>query len=351
MDYKLPENRTWPQDGLEKIACCPICRGAERKLLYDGLTDKTFFCAPGRWSLYQCCSCGTAYLDPRPTQATLAMAYSTYYTHEERDNASKGLVAYLKLRLRNGYLNSRYNSDLTPSFKAGRWVTPLFIHKRMQIDDNVRHLPTTPGILVDIGCGNGQYLHIAKKLGWETWGVELDPKAAETARNSGAKIIMGGFPDTGLPSQHFDVVTLSHVIEHVHNPIAALQEVFRVLKPGGQVWISTPNLDSLGHARFGSNWRGLEPPRHLVLFTLGSLRKALIGARFRDVVHKPCLPQALWFYQCSLRIAHGEDPNVATVTTMPLALQAVARFADLRAIITQSGCETIVLTAKKPESA
>lgn len=61
-------------------------------------------------------------------------------------------------------------------------------------------------------------------------GVDLDPKAVETAQKTGATTLQGGFPDTGLPSAHLDIVTLSHVIEHVHGPLAALREAFRVLK-------------------------------------------------------------------------------------------------------------------------
>ena len=202
MDHKRLENQPWPPEGLEQVERCPICGEADRTLLHDGLTDKIFFCAPGRWSLYQCPTCGVAYLDPRPIPATIAMAYSDYYTHEEGDDAPKGGFARFKRHLRNDYLNARYNTDLQPAWKVGRWITPLLSQKRKQIDESVRHLPATgkPGVLVDIGCGNGQFLGAAMQLGWEAWGVDLDPKAVETAQKTGATVIQGGFPDTGLPS-------------------------------------------------------------------------------------------------------------------------------------------------------
>ncbi|MHB1644059.1 MAG: class I SAM-dependent methyltransferase, partial [Acidithiobacillus sp.] len=62
MDHKRLENQPWPPEGLEQVERCPICGEADRTLLHDGLTDKIFFCAPGRWSLYQCPTCGVAYL-------------------------------------------------------------------------------------------------------------------------------------------------------------------------------------------------------------------------------------------------------------------------------------------------
>ena len=342
----------WPEEGLERVESCPICGEVARDLLYEGLTDRIFFCAPGRWSLYRCMACGSAFLDPRPTSATIAMAYDIYFTHDDGAEGVKSLFGLLKRRLRNGYINGLYNKNIQPTSKIGYLITSLLPSKRRQIDESVRHLPTTrpPGTLVDIGCGNGQFLRIAMQLGWQAWGVDIDPKAVATARRTGAKVIQGGFPGTGLPSQHFDIVTLSHVIEHVHDPIAAFREIFRILKPDGQIWLATPNIQSFGHERFGADWRGLEPPRHLVLFTRNSLETALISTGFVEIEYKPCPPLASWFYQSSLRIANGLEQAIGGVTTLPLTLKLEAKVADFRVALNPSRCENIVVTAKKSKS-
>ena len=339
----------WPADGLERVEECPVCGSAMRTLLYKSLTDKVFFCAPGRWTLYRCTDCNSAFLDPRPTTATIALAYSSYFTHElASDDAPQSRMGRIKRGIRNGYLNARYQVQLQPAILAGRWITPLLPAKRRAIDEFVRHLPQKKGGKVaDIGCGNGQFLRIARDLGWQAWGVDLDPKAVETAKKTGATVLQGGFPDTGLPSEHFDVVTLSHVIEHVHDPIAALKEAFRILKPGGQIWVATPNLESFGHARFGRDYIQIDSPRHLVLFTLASLSSLLADTGFTNVLSKSCNPNATWSYSCSYRISSGQDPTTSNVKTLPFTLRLAARFAEFRSIMSSKGDENFILVAAK----
>jgi len=129
------------------------------------------------------------------------------------------------------------------------------------------------GKLLDLGCGNGRFLALMRDAGWEVRGIEPDPAAAKVAQEQfGIPVIVGTLEDAELPGESFDAITLSHVIEHVHDPIALLSECRRVLKPEGRAVIVTPNIRSLGHQKFGSSWRGLEPPRHLLIFSLTALR-------------------------------------------------------------------------------
>src|SRR5208283_4697550 len=113
------------------------------------------------------------------------------------------------------------------------------------------------------GCGDGRFLALMRDAGWDVYGIEPDPVAAKVAqRELGTSVTVGALEDAGFPDEAFDAVTLSHVIEHVHDPVALLAECRRVLKPDGSVVIVTPNIRSLGHQKFQSLWRGLEPPRH-----------------------------------------------------------------------------------------
>jgi hypothetical protein len=69
--------------------------------------------------------------------------------------------------------------------------------------------------------------------------------------------------DCDVESSQFNHITMSHVLEHLHWPLAALRRCFHLLNRGGRIWISLPNLQASGLTRYGENWRGLEAPRHL----------------------------------------------------------------------------------------
>ena len=111
----------WPEDDLEHVKNCPVCKGASRELLYADLTDRVFDCAPGKWSLYLCSNCGVAYLDPRPKADSIFRAYERYYTHTvQNENLSLSFLKKVKRSVKNGYLNSRYGYNLSPSFRLGK---------------------------------------------------------------------------------------------------------------------------------------------------------------------------------------------------------------------------------------
>jgi SAM-dependent methyltransferase len=147
--------------------------------------------------------------------------------------------------------------------------------------------------VLDVGCGDGAFLLNARSCGWEAIGVDPDPKAVANASSKGLTVYESGIEYFDGKKEIFDAITLSHVIEHVHDPIAVLEFCFTLLKPGGQLWIETPNIDSLGHRHFRSNWRGLEVPRHLVLFNRNSLQHAvqLVGFSVpREISYRNAVP-------------------------------------------------------------
>jgi ubiquinone/menaquinone biosynthesis C-methylase UbiE len=127
------------------------------------------------------------------------------------------------------------------------------------------------GKLLEVGCGRGDMLKLMQEMGWHVEGVDFDHKAVQNAQKKGLRVSCGALEAQAYPDNQFDAITMSHLIEHVHDPVQLLNECYRILRPGGRVVIVTPNSDSWGHRKFASSWRGLEPPRHLHIFNHQSL--------------------------------------------------------------------------------
>ena len=281
----------WPTAELESGLSCPACTNPERKILLRGLIDNVFFVAPGEWTLYRCTQCSSAYLDPRPTFESIGRAYTNYYTHDAVAPSTAvpfeklGILRRLRRKLSNGYLNHRYGTKRQPSSKAGAILAKIFPGLRRGLDFEFRFLPkpNKGDHLLDIGCGNGRLIVGLLEAGWQISGVELDPIAAKVARSIGIDVTQGTIESLKEESDKYDAITLSHVIEHVHDPRKLLQDVYRLLKPNGVVYIETPNIDSHWAKLFRENWRGLESPRHLILFTPRSLIDLLLTTGFSNI--------------------------------------------------------------------
>jgi 2-polyprenyl-3-methyl-5-hydroxy-6-metoxy-1,4-benzoquinol methylase len=229
-------------------------------------------------------------LNPRPSLSTISLAYSRYYTHAKSggvDYATASWWRRFRIAQRNGYLNANYGYALKPAV----W-NPVFLSRarRRRFDSfaGYLHFPGRGARMLDIGCGNGIFLWQMRSLGWEVCGVEPDPQSAAQAREIGLDVRTGLLQQQSLPEAHFDAITMVHVIEHLHDPMDTLRLCWKLLKPGGRITIATPNLGSCGHRHFTSNWRDLDPPRHLVLFTENSLRHALEACGFK--VSRPPRP-------------------------------------------------------------
>ena len=109
--------------------------------------------------------------------------------------------------------------------------------------------------MCDVGCADGQFLHLAAARGWRVFGVELNPPAAEAARARGVEVALGSLEELDdLPWGQFDVVTSWDVLEHTPEPRAFSERVARLLAPGGTLVVTTLNYDSLVRRCFGLNW-------------------------------------------------------------------------------------------------
>ena len=239
--------------GTETNSACYLC-GKQGKMVYRNLVDRIFG-APGEWTFKKCtdADCGVVWLDPRPTIDDVGKAYQNYYTHDQTNHAQQTRLA----RIVRSILHTLSISLLGLRSERRRY-------KCMYLSQ------TVPGRLLEVGCGNGKRLARMRALGWDVTGQEIDPVASEYVRKKGIPVHLGPL-ETMETAGGFDVVILSHVIEHVHDPVALLMMCYRQLKENGLLVLLTPNAASYGHRKFGAAWRGLESPRHIHLFTCKTL--------------------------------------------------------------------------------
>lgn len=245
---------------------CPVC-GMRGEDVYRGLRDSSFD-APGEWNIAKCGAedCGTFWLNPEPVAEDLLYAYRNYHTHGDTKERSGGALKRLYIWFVQVIL----------------WATGI-LFERNRVDELLLKI-RSPGSLLDVGCGRGDFLSRMARHGWEATGVDFDPKAAEEARRSnGLEVHVGGIECLDPKAFKFDAISSNHSIEHVHDPVRFVANCRQLLKPGGYLVIRTPNADSYGHRRYRGAWRGLEPPRHLCILTKKSVYKLADRTGFRVV--------------------------------------------------------------------
>lgn len=335
----------WPQSDLEHLGGCPVCGAVAHEMLFEGLVDEAFMCAPGKWDMHRCTQCRNAYLNPRPSRASIGAAYESYYTHEgTHPRVGYSLLAWpkkLSRRAANAYANRRYATDWQPSTTLLGWVVDIVPGLKSKLDIQFRWLPRPdPGaLLLDVGCGSGAFLRCAAAAGWKPHGAEPDPRAAAQASLDGADVRVGDIREFISMENRFQAITFSHSIEHVHDPVEDLRLAYRLLAPGGVLYVDTPDLDCLGRTRFGRHWRGLEAPRHLVLFSRAGLLAVLRRVGFDSIVLHPRYAVSRGMFLESSRLA-GRATHTWTAKLQALFFALSCRL--------NRRPEFVTLTCRKP---
>lgn len=276
--------RVWSNEGVlvQDAPQCILC-GREGSLLYSRLRDR-LFSAPGRWSLMRCRGCDLVWLNPRPLPEEIGKLYEDYHTHVvPSGNVNRKRLGRIRTLVKNSILRSSYGYRIEGARSFLGWLLSRLGPLREMVGGSVLWLHfREKGRLLDIGCGNGQFLARMRDLGWEVMGIEPDPEAVRIAREHfGLEVIQGTVEEVKLPEQSFDVITMNHVVEHLLEPVVVLTKLRRLLKPGGKFIIVTPNAASLGRRFFKRNWLHWDPPRHIFIFSPRSLQSCAERAGLR----------------------------------------------------------------------
>lgn len=220
----------------DSAPACNLCGGAGHKMLFR----------KRGYALVRCDGCGLAFVANPPDAHALAAIYSA----------------------EAGY----HGALLDP---AGRDFARMRGTARQHMRMLRRSVPRPRGLrLLDVGCSSGLFLDEARAAGFDVCGAELSPDTARFARGHfGLEVHVGDWREAGYAEGSFDVVTLFDVIEHVPDPLAELTALLRLLRPGGLLLQSTPNIDGLFPrlsyrlARRLDYWPHPEPPHHLYRFS------------------------------------------------------------------------------------
>lgn len=279
---------------------CPVCAGTGAPL-FVGVEDY-FFGSHGQWDIWRCAAphCGCAWIDPPPDDATLARAYSVYYTH-----AAPPVPAH---EVMLGKLAVAWAARFGSRFPL---IPFLFREFENQMLDSGGIKPQG-GIVLDVGCGAGERLDYFKALGWgAAIGIDSDPVAAERARALGRDVRHGGAERLPVADGTADAVFMHHLLEHVQRPLEIIEQARRVLKPGGRIVITTPNAESVGVHRHKEKWRGFEAPRHLQIFTLAALGNLLADGGFVVTTARTSARARPFMDAASLSVAsaHGDGAS------------------------------------------
>ena len=239
-------------------ASCKVCGGTEHRLY--GQAEEPF-------RILQCLGCGLVYTHPVPDAEALASHYDEGYYREWREAQGRA--------------------------RRRMWGRRL--------DKVRRYVPR--GRLLDVGCGLGTFLVLAREAGFEVRGTEVSPFIAETiSRESNLDIHLGEVEAARFPKGYFDVVTMWHVLEHMTDPGAVLRECRRILKETGLLVVAVPNLrNHLTRGLYRVVKRrpfplfsacGKEP--HLFHFTPETLGNLLGRSGFRVLRWEPDLSAVVW---------------------------------------------------------
>ncbi len=275
---------------------CLACGGKLSTILTQ-VTD-TRFGVPGEWDIARCDACGLEQTLPRPEPAELGRLYAAHYNFGGERNT-------LYTRLRGAFLNSALYR---------LWLA---------IDGDISfHVQPGRGRLIDVGCNEGRGLALYARNGFAAVeGLETNPTAVAAARGRGFTVHEQELSDF-RPSEGYDVVVLSNVLEHALVPAEMLADVRRILKPGGEVWISCPNAESRLRHIFGRAWINWHVPFHIVHFTQRTLLKTVIDAGFTAVEQRQITP-ALWVAHSILAWAGARPGKETRLLRNPFTIIAV----------------------------
>lgn len=257
---------------------CPWCNAENNITTYLILKDE--FLTKEEFSIENCNECGLLFTWPRPEPNKIGRYYESekYYSHSEN---KKGLIPRVYEAVKNINIKNKYKIATNKLEK---------------------------GNILDIGCGAGDFLCLAKQRGWKINGVEPSEKARGIAeRRLGTEIYKPEELAT-LPNKAFQCITMWHVLEHVDDLRNEIQQLKRLLARNGRLVIALPNYQSYDGQFYKEKWAAYDAPRHLNHFSINTIEKIMLSENLKLVDAKPLKWDAFYISYLSEQYKNKKMP-------------------------------------------
>jgi len=292
---------------------CPVC-GAST--IHPVLEAKDYTVSGEMFAVWHCEGCTARFTQDVPGKEAIGRYYQSeaYISHSD---TKEGLVNRL--------------------YHGARSIT--LVVKRKLVE---RATGKTAARLLDIGCGTGAFLHTMVQAGWTVKGLEPDPGARERAATRyglSVEPVDGLF---ALEPASFDAITLWHVLEHVHDLRAYVDQFKRLLRPQGTLFIAVPNYTSFDAVRYGAAWAAYDVPRHLYHFSPASMERLLEPAGLHIDAVRGMWLDSYYVSMLSERYRRGKD-------NFPVAMLTGLR-SNVRAMFNQGKCSSVIYVIRRSAS-
>jgi SAM-dependent methyltransferase len=295
---------------MTKFAQCPVCSGFD---IHEVLIVKDYTVSGKTFPVFQCNVCTARFTQDIPGETEIGAYYQSdnYISHSDT---------------REGLINKLYHQVRNLTLK----------HKRKLIEGQSGG---AKGSILDYGCGTGAFIHEMQNAGWKITGLEPDIKARDLARKLNGSNIFPPDYIASLSDKQFDIITLWHVLEHVHRLHPTLKQLNRVMKPGSSIFIAVPNYTSDDAKAYGSAWAAWDVPRHLYHFSPLSMKKLLAANGFKLTAIHPMWFDSFYVSMLSEKYLRGKNNHLSAFFN---GLRS-----NMNALVNKEICSSLIYVAVK----
>lgn len=289
---------------------CPVCQSPR----ISGALEVTDYTVSNNvFAVWHCTDCTARFTQYAPAEPYIGKFYQSqdYISHTD---TRKGLINSLYHRVRKITLRSK-----------ARLVSGILRGKK--------------GRLLDFGAGTGAFAATMRQQKWNVTGVEPDESARRVAEKKYGLNLLTPAQFTEQENQQFDIITLWHVLEHLHDLHGALNKFSQSLVPGGHLLIAVPNYTSYDARVYQQYWAAYDVPRHLYHFSPAAMRHLMTRHGFSITEQKPMWFDSFYVSMLSEQYKHGKSGLVRAVLTGMLS--------NLKALFIPATCSSVIYICKK----